>query len=331
MEWHASCATPPSVRLGYTLAGSRLMTRHHDAEPHRPSPTTGGRRVLPQRSRVAIVVAALLFSTGGAAIKFTDLTGWQVAAGRSAVAAFMLWILLPESRRVGRPQVWGAGLAYAATLVLYAVANKLTTAAAAIWLQATAPLYLLVLAPRLLGERIRGRDLLLGAVLAGAMLVLFVDAARGGATALAPRPVLGNLLAAASGLTFAVAVLAMRRLAREGATTALPVVIAGNVLACVIAAPLARPLMPAGGFAGIDLAVVLYLGVVQVGLAYWFLNAGLREVPAFEAGALLLVEPATNPLWTWMLTGERPGLLAAAGGLAIMLATFVHAAWARAD
>ncbi len=293
--------------------------------------SSSGRRVSPHRSRVAIVFAALLFSTGGAAIKCTDLTAWQIAAGRSAVAALVLWVLLPESRRVGRPQIWAAGLAYAATLVLYAVANKLTTAAAAIWLQATAPLYLLVLAPRLLGERVRPRDLLLGAVLAGATLILFIDAAQGSATALAPRPVLGNLVAAASGLTFAIAVLAMRHLARDGSRTALPVVVAGNVLAFLIAAPLARPLTSGAAVTGGDSAVLLYLGVVQVGLAYWCLNAGLRAVPAFEAGALLLVEPAMNPVWTWMLTGERPGWLAAVGGLAIMVATFVHATRSRTD
>lgn len=281
------------------------------------------------RSRAAIVLAALLFSTGGAAIKGSDLGAWGISAGRSAIAAAVILAILPESRMLGSPRTWLAGAAYAATLVTFAFATKLTTAAAAIWLQATGPLYLLLLAPRLLGERVRPRDVALGLVLLAAMLVLFLDARRGATTTLAPRPVPGNVLGAVSGFSFALTVLALRHRAQHGRASSLPVVVAGNLIASAVTLPPAVASSVHGAVpTAADIAVILYLGFIQVGLAYWLLDWGIRRVPAFEASALLLVEPATNPLWTWLATGERPSWLATCGGAVIVTATFLHAALA---
>src|SRR5580765_7755214 len=112
----------------------------------------------PLRSRLAIFGAAILFSTGGAAIKATHLTGWQVASFRSMVAAGAVLLMLPASRR-GFGKVSGLVAAfYAATMILFVLANKLTTAASTIFLQATAPIYLVLLGPWLLKEPIRRRE-----------------------------------------------------------------------------------------------------------------------------------------------------------------------------
>ena len=132
-----------------------------------------------------------------------------------------------------------------------------------------------------------------------------------------------------SGLTFALTVLALRQRAQDGQASSLPVVVAGNLLACAATLPPALASSTDGASpSAADVAGVLYLGCVQVGLAYRLLDWGIRRVPAFEASALLLVEPATNPLWAWLATGERPSWLAAIGGVVIITATFLHAALA---
>ncbi|HLS47395.1 MAG TPA: hypothetical protein VK012_02685, partial [Gemmatimonadales bacterium] len=100
-------------------------------------------------ARLRLVLAALLFSTGGAAIKATTLTAWQVAGFRSGVAALVLFLLLPESRRGWSWRTLLVGISYAATLLLFVLANKLTTSANTIFLQSTAPLYILILSPLL--------------------------------------------------------------------------------------------------------------------------------------------------------------------------------------
>ena len=130
------------------------------------------------RARLQILGAALLFSTGGAAIKSAQFTSWQVAGLRSGIAAFTVWLLVPEARRLGRGAELGrtvlVSLAYAATLVLFVLANKLTTAASTIFLQDTAPIYILLLSPVLLNEPIRRRDLGFMLVIGIGMSLFFV-------------------------------------------------------------------------------------------------------------------------------------------------------------
>ena len=109
-------------------------------------------------ARLQLVAAAVLFSTGGAAIKWTTLNAWQVTGIRSLVAAAALLVFVPDARRHWSCRSWPVGIAYAITLVLFVTANKLTTAANAIFLQAAAPIYILLAAPWLLREHLRRED-----------------------------------------------------------------------------------------------------------------------------------------------------------------------------
>jgi drug/metabolite transporter (DMT)-like permease len=210
------------------------------------------------------------------------------------------------------------GVPYAATLILFVTATKLTTSANAIFLQSTAPLYVLLLSPWLLKERVRAADVwFMGAVAMGLGL-FFVGSDPVQATA--PNPALGNLLGGLSGLAWGLTVMGLRWLGRRGESgeEVLPTVIAGNALACLAILPLALPVVGAGA---LDWGVLVYLGVVQVGIAYVFLTAGLKGVPALEASTILLAEPALNPVWVWLAHGEVPGRWGLAGGAVILIAT----------
>jgi drug/metabolite transporter (DMT)-like permease len=275
----------------------------------------------PARWRLLLIATALLFSTGGAAIKAASLTGWQVASFRSLVAVLFMTLAVPEARRGWSWRLAPAAGAYAATLILFVLANRLTTAANAIFLQSTAPLYLLVLAPWLLHEPVRRRDLLFAGVVAAGMVLCFLGT--GHAVATAADPPRGNLLATASGLFWALTVTGLRWLGKSGSENrALATVAAGNAVAFVVALPMALPL---NRLRGADAVVILYLGVVQIGLAYICLGRAIRHVPAFEATTVLLLEPVMNPIWTWLVHGERPGTATLAGGAVILLATLGNA------
>lgn len=276
-------------------------------------------------ARLYLLAAALLFSTGGAAIKATTLSSWQVASLRSLLAGIVLLVLLPESRKGWNWRVGMAGVAYAVTLVSFAVATKLTTGANAIYLQSTGPLYLLVIGPVFLREKLRRTDLWLGAAVAVGMLFFYLDPA--GASATAPDPVRGNWYGALSGLGWGVTVACLRLAARDGGSS-LAAVAVGNLLAFAAALPMAWPLAMPGT---VDWVALGYLGLIQIGLAYWCLTRGLRHVPAFAASALLLMEPALNPVWTWLLHGEAPSQYSLAGGTIILSATFWNSWSGRAD
>jgi len=273
----------------------------------------------PLKHRLEIVGAALLFSTGGAVIKATSLNNWQVAGFRSLIAAVAILLLMPDARRNWTWRAAMVGLAYALTLVLFVTANKLTTSANAIFLQSTAPLYLLALGPLLLKERVRLVDVLLMAVVACGLVCFF--AGHEPARVTAPKPFEGNVVALLSGLTYAFTIAGLRWMASTSAASMATVAL-GNILACAICLPSMFPIQHAG--AG-DVAAVAYLGVIQISLAYVLLTAGMRYVPAVTAGTLLLTEPALNPVWTWLVHGERPGTLAICGGVLILAASAVRA------
>jgi drug/metabolite transporter, DME family len=272
------------------------------------------------RYRLYLVATALLFSTGGAAIKSATLNGWQVASFRSGVAGLLLLAALPEARRGWSWRVLPVAAAYAATLVLFVLANRLTTSANAIFLEATAPLYVLLLAPLLLREPIRSTDLLYAAAVAGGLALFFISSEH--AVATAPDPPTGNRLGLAAGLGWALTMIGLRWLGRTGKSGAAVVpVVLGNLLACLAALPMALPVI---AIRGSDLAVILYLGAVQIGLAYFLLTRAIGHVPAFEASAVLLLEPVMNPVWAWVVHHERPGNWALAGGAIIILATLAN-------
>jgi len=307
----------------------RILASRDRAVPRASDPAVPS---SPTRSadRLRLVAAAVLFSTGGAAIKAATLTSWQVASFRSGIAALAVLLLVPAARRGWGWRVWLVSVVYAATMVLFVLANKTTTAANAIFLQSAAPLYVLVLAPLLLKEHARRSDLVAMAVIAAGLALVLRGAPPAAATA--PNPALGDALAVASGVAWALTMIGLRWLGArdaaaggEGGGSALATVVGGNALACLACLPLALPVV---GATAADWAIVGYLGIFQIGLAYLFLARGIAGVPALEASMLLLIEPALNPIWAWLAHGERPGVGAVAGG-ALILAATVARSWPR--
>jgi len=283
------------------------------------------------RARAAIVAAALLFSTGGAAIKLAQLPALQVAGLRALVAAVTLLVVLRVPWSSFRPASLLIGVAQAATLLLFVVGNKLTTAASTIFLQSTAPLYVLLLSPFVLGERVRRGDVAFLAAFAVGLALFFVGVEPAQSTA--PDPVRGNLAGVAGGMAWAATVLGLRWLAlRQQAsraaraeTTLAPgsrdpdlvaaATVIGNAIVFLVCLPALLPPPEIGLHDGL---VIGWLGVFQVALSYALLSRGVRRVRAFDATLLMLIEPVLNPVWAFLLHGETPGTWSVLGGLLIL-------------
>jgi drug/metabolite transporter, DME family len=263
------------------------------------------------------MAAAILFSTGGAGIKAAAFSGVQVSALRSGLAAIVLMLFVRGRITISAPVV-GIGVVYGATLTLFVLGTKLTTAANAIFLQSTYPLYVLLLSPFVLRERISRRDILYLAAIAAGLVLCVIG--RPEPTTTAPNPTLGNALAMLSGLVWALTLLGLRYVERDatGRSRAMSAVIAGNVFASLVALPFAWPMPNASPG---EWATILYLGVFQIGLAYVCLTKAVGRLPALEVSLLLLLEPVFNPIWAWLVGGERPDTWTIAGGSIIIAVT----------
>lgn len=276
-------------------------------------------------SRMQIVATAVLFSTGGAAVKAADgMSGLQVACFRSAVAVAAIAVLVPAARKGWTWRTLLVAVAYALTLIMFVTANKLTTAANAIFLQETALIYVLLIGPVFLRERLRLLDVATIAVFVGAIGLFFLDP--GTVTDTASNPALGNVLALGSGLGWAFTIAGLRWLGRSrGSDHAAAAALAGNMVAALACLPFAFGV--ASTDAG-DWLTIVYLGVVQIGIAYALFTRAMRRVPAVQASLLLMIEPALSPVWAWIVHGEQPGPWALTGGVVIVLGTI---AWSVLD
>lgn len=276
-------------------------------------------------ARLQILGAALLFSTGGAAIKAASLTVWQLAGLRAAIGGIFLVLVLPVARRLLEPRVLAVGALYAVMTVSYVAATRLTTAGNVMFLVAASPLAVLLLSWWWLGERASRREVLFMLPMALG-LVLCLGSAQP-ALATAPNPALGNLFAVVNLVIWAALLVTMRALGRgrESVDDLAPAAIAvGNLMAAAVCLPLAGS---PTDISPVDWLLVAYLGIVQIGLAYVWLTAGIRRVAAFESSLLLLVEPVANPLWAWAAHGELPTRWAGVGGAVILGALAAKLWW----
>ncbi len=265
------------------------------------------------RAVLQLVAAALLWSLGGLLIKTVDWPPLAVAGGRGVIAAVFLLLTNGRLRFTFTPLQVGAAVAYAACTASFVAATKLTTAANAILLQYTAPVWIALFGSWFLGEKATRADWLTIAVVIGGMGLFFAD---GG---LQWTNTLGNLVALGSGLAFAAMTMLLRR-QKDGS----PVesIILGNLLTFLVSIPwmvTSRPPSPVGWGA---LAV---LGIVQLGCSYWLYARAIRHVTALEAVLIPVIEPLLNPVWVFVFRGEKPSAWALVGGVLVLGAVTLRA------
>jgi drug/metabolite transporter (DMT)-like permease len=258
-----------------------------------------------------IVIAALLWSTGGIGIKGVADSALKVTFYRSVFAAITLFLIFRRDVRVRpAPSFLVAIISYGACLTTFVMATKLTTAANAIFLQYAGVVWVLLFSPLVLHEKMQRRDVIAIVTAMIGMALFFVGKFE-------TRGMAGNALALVSSIFFATMILALRR--EHHASRA--AVTWGNVV-------LALALVP---FVSNDLALtpkslfaMLFLGIFQIGLAYAFFVKGLQHVTATQASLTGMLEPVANPIWVLVFLGERPSVYAIAGAAIVLVAIGWH-------
>jgi len=265
------------------------------------------------RSVWLLLVTAVCWSLAGVLFKYVAWSGLAAGAARGLIAAaFLIAVSWRSLRFTWSPLQLGAAAAYALCTVLFALANKLTTAANAILLQYTAPVWIALLGAWLLREHpTRGDWATIAVVLGGLGLFLYDGLQLGQLT--------GVLIAIASGFAFAVMTILLRK-QKDG--SALESIILGNLLGAAIGIPalLSAPALPVSGW-----AALVVLGVVQLGFSYLLYSRAIKHVTALEAVLIPVLEPVLNPIWVMLTLGERPSPLALLGGAIVLGAVTTRA------
>lgn len=274
---------------------------------------------------MAVLSAALLWSTGGLFIKEVTLDAWGVSFWRSSFAAvtvLAIYLAMERRARFGTIREWFSPLVllsaffYAAMLVSFVLATKLTTSANAIFLEYTAPIYLLFMEPMLARTTMKRNDLVTVIISTGAMALFFVGKFEFASF-------WGNVAALGSGMAFAAYALTLKH-QRATARGRWQGVIVGHFVIAIAMALVALLGGTTLSVSGSNLWRLVFLGIVQIGVAYALFTFGIAHIRALDATLIAMIEPVLNPIWVFLGIGERPANLAILGGLIILSLSIIR-------
>lgn len=262
-----------------------------------------------------VLAAVLLWSSGGFLIKSTTLDALSVSFGRSLFAVFVVGVFAFRGGLKPNFVTFLSAIFYAGTLTFFVYATKNTTAANAIFLQYTAPVYILFLAPFILKENFRAADLVTVAICLAGMSLFFIGQ-------LDTTSIKGNAAALASGVCMGIYFTLLRHPRALGQNPAMTV-FWGNLL--IVLALFLFVYDNFGAWQKSDFAAIAGLGIFQIGISYLLFTRGVaRGVRALDASIIGFIEPILNPLWVFLLIGEQPSRWAILGGLIIVFAVILQ-------
>lgn len=264
-----------------------------------------------QKGIFFVFIAGLLWSTGGLLIKLISLTAMQLAFFRCFIAAITFGSLFRKKILLVNKLTFINSVFYAAILITFVIATKKTTAANAIFLQSTAPIYVLIFEPIFNKTKYERINVITVAVCMVGMLLFFVGK-------IEPGHLEGNIIALISGLAFASFFLGMKKNYPKFQNSS---IFYGNVLVAIISIPF---LFSLETLKTDDFLMVTFLGVFQIALAYAFFSAGLKRIFAVEASIISMIEPVLNPVWVFIGYGEIPSVTGIIGGIIILTSITVR-------
>jgi drug/metabolite transporter (DMT)-like permease len=263
-----------------------------------------------------LLTTVVLWSTSGLFVKVLDWHPLAVSGIRSAIAATVIWAYLRRPHFVWSLTLIAGAIAYFGAQTLFVAATTLTSAANAIFLQYTAPIWVALFGIWYLGERARAVDWWTMGVIFVGMALFFGDE-------LSSKGIQGNILAILGGICFAWTILFMRKQKDDS-----PEIIAllGNILCALVGLPVVAMAWANGTLPGPQSWIILiYLGVLQLGIPYLLYARSIRHLHAIEAVLIQTLEPILNPIWVFLVLQERPGPWSLAGGLVVLTAVTVRA------
>ncbi len=264
-----------------------------------------------KKGLIAVFIAAVLWSTGGLFIKLISLNSIQLSFFRSLLSALTILFLFKKNAVKLNSGTLINAFFYSAVLILFVIAAKTTTVANAIFLQYTAPIYVLIFEPLVLKTKFENKNLITIIICFIGMVLFFMGK-------LSTGDVTGNIIALLSGLALSFFLIGMKKNKPE---YQFATIFYGNLfitLICTIS------IFDIQSLHWKDLIMVSYLGIFQIGLAYAIFSYGLKKINAIEASLVAMIEPVLNPVWTYLGYGEVPSGFAIIGGIVILFAILLR-------
>ena len=267
---------------------------------------------------LAVFLTAILWSSGGLFIKLISLDSMELSFFRCAIAAVVFALMFRKRILKLNSLALLNSFAYAAVLILFVIATKTTTAANAIFLQSTAPIYVLIFEPLLTKTKWERINIITIVVCFLGMILFFMGD-------LTPGDIKGNIAALLAGVAFAAFFLGMKKNEPQYGESS---IFYGNVIVALICIPFITDM---NSISVQDFAMVSFLGVFQIAFAYALFSYGLKRIIAVEASIISMFEPVLNPIWVFIGYGEVPSFYAIIGGIIIMTAITVRTLISNSD
>jgi len=271
-------------------------------------PTAQNRK---NRAMLLMVITAAMWSIGGIFIKLISWNPFLIAGVRSGISGSIMALYMAATRTQFKLNRYSllAGMGLGCSATLFTIANKLTTAANAIVLQYTAPVFILLISAVFFKEKMQKQDILVVCVTMGGMVLFFLDQ-------LSPGNLLGNILGILAGVTLGQMFVMVGRGGDDDATRMSGILIA-HALTMMIGLPLGIP--QTEEVAAMEILYVIILGVFQLGIPYVLYGIASKDCPPLACSLIGMLEPLLNPVWVAIFIGEVPGPFALAGAAIIIV------------
>ncbi len=269
-----------------------------------------------RKAMLMMAVCACMWSIGGIFIKLVSWSPFLIAGGRSLLAAAVMAAFMYKSKtrvNVCKYSV-GAGFCLLGVLICFVAANKLTTAANAIILQYTAPIFILIISILFLHHQVHKKEVFTVAITTIGIVFFFFDE-------LSLGNITGNILAILAGLFLGIMFLIIGFGGGEDDSIRLSGILIGHLLTALVGIPIGVPMTDS--FAAGEFICIIILGIVQLGIPYVLYALASRDCSPLACSLIGMVEPILNPIWVLIFDGETPGFYALIGGLIVVAAVTI--------
>jgi drug/metabolite transporter, DME family len=274
---------------------------------------------LHRKGLVLISLTAFLWSSSGLFIKVLTLDAFQILFYRSLIATITIFFvsMIRNKKLVFEKDLISnlCAISFAGILIFFVIATKLTTAANAIFLEFTAPIYLLFLEPVFLKTKFDKKNLITIVVCLAGMILFFFGRLEIG-------NILGNIIAIISGISFAFFSLFLKwKKQLHNSSNTLNNIVIGNLIVAIFCIPFVYNKLSINFT---EASILIYMGVIQIGISYIIFNEAIKYVSATESMIIATLEAIFNPIWVFIGIGEKPSVFAIAGGIIILFAILFH-------